>query len=75
MVNAANGCDFSSSFICQNPEVRSSVEKVGQIGLANVPNAFVYFLHGIFLNVGVEIKLPEVLQNSESLFLGYTENW
>ena len=33
IVKAVSGWDFSSSFICQNPEVRSRVEKMVELAL------------------------------------------
>jgi len=33
MVNAVSGCESGSSFICQNPEVRSSVKKIEELAL------------------------------------------
>jgi hypothetical protein len=33
MVKAVNGWDFSSNLICQNPDVRSKVEKMLELAL------------------------------------------
>ncbi len=60
MVKAVSGWDFSSSLICQNPEVRSRVERVGP---TDVTDAFGDLLHGVLVDVGVLVELPEVLHD------------
>ncbi len=37
MVKAVRGCDFSSSCICQKPDVKSSVEKIVKLALSMSP--------------------------------------
>ncbi len=37
MVNAVRGCDSGSSFLCQNPEVKSSVLKMDELALPMSP--------------------------------------
>jgi len=36
MVKVVSGCDFSSSFICRKPKVRSKVEKKAGVGLSDM---------------------------------------
>ena len=46
------------------------------VGSSDVTDAFGDLLHGVFVDVGVLVELPEILYNSESLalFFGYAEN-
>jgi len=48
----------------------------GRVGLADVPDAFGNLLHGIFVNMGVLVELPENLNDPETLalFLWNAEN-
>jgi len=60
------------------PLPRSQVqgcEYVG-VGSANVTDAFGDLLHGVLVNVGVLVELPEILHNVKSLalFLWNAEN-
>jgi hypothetical protein len=43
--------------------------------LADILDAFVDLLNGVFVDVGVLVELPEILNDAEplALFLGYTE--
>ncbi len=47
-----------------------------RVGPADVVDAFGYFLHRVFVDVGVLVELPEVLNDPESsaFFLWNAEN-
>jgi hypothetical protein len=77
MVNAVRGVDAGSSFIYQNPEVRSSIEKMDELALPmSLMHSLISFMKYLS-NVRVLVELPEILDNSESLalLLGDTEYW
>ncbi len=48
----------------------------GRVGSTDVADAFGDLLHGVFVDVGVLVELPEILYDLESLalFFGYAEN-
>jgi hypothetical protein len=49
-VNAVSGYDSSSSFICQNPKVRSSVEKMDKFALPMSPiHSFISFMEYLLI--------------------------
>ncbi len=60
------------------PESRIEVQcgENGRVSPADIPDAFGNFLHGVFINVGVLVELPEVLNDPETLalFFGNAEN-
>ena len=60
------------------PESRGQVKRCENVGVGstNVADAFSDFFHGVFVNVGVLVELPEVLNNAEplALFLWNAEN-
>ena len=65
IVKAVKGCDSGSSFICQNPEVRSRVVNMdGRVCSSDVPDAFANLLHGVLVDVGVLVEQPEVLYDA-----------
>jgi hypothetical protein len=68
IVKAVKGCDSGSSFICQNPEVRSKVVKMDELARP-IPDAFANLFHGVLVDVGVLIEQREVLHDPESLAL------
>ena len=69
IVKAVSCCDLSSNCICQNPEVRSRVEKNGWVCSPDIANALCDFFHWIFVNVRVVVKFTKVLNHSQTLAL------
>ena len=59
------------------PESGSEIQsgEYGRVGLADVPDAFADFFHGIFVYVGMLVEQPEILYDPEplALFLRYAE--
>jgi hypothetical protein len=47
------------------------------VGSSDVADAFVDPLHGVLVDVGMQVELPKVLNNSEtlSLFRGHAKDW
>ncbi len=71
------GCQFLQVFVQLHlPESRSEVQSGENCGVgpADVGDTFVDFLYRVFVNVGVLVEFPEVLNESLTLFLWNTEN-